>query len=217
MPAMALASIFAYGQANAEVVLIADFEDGKTQGWGKGGAATNPMKVETDTDGNKYIRLISAGEGSTDDDKKVVFHNSKGAWRGNYNAKGVKFVTAKFKNMGETELELHLAVGNTLADLRTRQVVIEGAKIPADGQWHEAKFSLASDAMQMVALGGHGKSSASFSVSEVLGNVASIRFSQGQLGSETGQGHSKLGYTGWNGGPETKADLWIDDIALTTD
>ncbi len=217
-PIMALASVLTVASAHAEVVLISDFEDGATQGWGKGGAAGLPITVETEDDGNNYIRLISEGENSTHPDKKVVFQNTSGAWRGNYNIKGVKSVTARFKNMGPTELELHVAVGNTLADLRTRWVSTEGAVIPNDGKWHEATFSLESAGMSMVPLGGHGKSSASFSVDETKGNVATIRFSQGTLGSETGQGHSAEGlYTGWNGGPEVEADLWIDDIALSSD
>ena len=136
-------------------------------------------------------------------------------WRGNYTKHSVKTVTARFKNNGPAEVEMHAAFGNTLADLRTRYVSKKGAKIPNDGQWHDATFSFEEAGLQMVPLGGHGKSSASFSVAETLGNVESIRFSQGTLGAVTEQGHSADGiYTGWNGGPEVTADLWIDDIAL---
>ena len=101
--------------------------------------------------------------------------------------------------------------------LRTRWVS-KGVVIPNDGEWHNAFFSFAAEELIMVPLGGHGKSNASFSAQETLGNVNTVRFSQGTLGDETGQGHSADGlYTGWNGGPEVEADLWIDDIALTTD
>ena len=216
-PLIALTFILAFTHVNAEEVLKSDFEDGTTQGWGKGSAANTPLTVETEDNGNKYLKLISNGQAGKDADEadtKITFHNSTGKWRGNYNVKGVKSISVKFKNMGPESVEIHAAFGNTLADLRTRWVVKEGGMIPNDGAWHEITFSFLADDMQMVALGGHGKSSASFSVEETLGNVASIRFSQGTLGAETGNGHSSAGYTGWNGGPDAVADLWIDDITL---
>ncbi len=216
-PVIALASVLAYSNVSAESLLVSDFEDGTTQGWNKGTAAEFPLTVETEESGNKYIKLISQGENEDEiPDTKITFQNSGGKWRGNYNAKGVKKVTARFKNNGPAEVELHAAFGNTLADLRTRYVSTEGAKIPNDGEWHEASFSFEATGLTMVPLGGHGKSNASFSAKEALGNVATVRFSQGTLNSETGQGHSADGvYTGWNGGPEVVADLWIDDIALS--
>lgn len=216
-PAIALASILACANVSAEQVILNDFNDGTTQGWDKGGAAEKPLTAETEADGNVYLRLISEGESSTDPDKKIVFQNASGEWRGNYNVKGAQSITARFKNMGPDDVELHAAFGNTLADLRTRWVS-KGVVIPNDGEWHNAFFSFAAEELIMVPLGGHGKSNASFSAQETLGNVNTVRFSQGTLGDETGQGHSADGlYTGWNGGPEVEADLWIDDIALTTD
>lgn len=214
--AAATAMVLTCATANAADLIHSDFEDGTTQGWGKGGAAGNPITVETEADGNKYIKLISEGPTSTNPDKKIVFQNTSGKWRGNYNLKGAKNLSVRFKNNGPGSVEMHVAFGNTLADLRTRYVTKQGAVIPNDGEWHEASFSLAEADMQMVPLGGHGKSNATFSVSETLGNVATVRFSQGTLGAETGQGHSAEGlYTGWNGGPEVVADLCIDDIKLT--
>lgn len=215
-PAVALASVLAFANVSAEQLILNDFNDGTTQGWGKGAAADKPLTAETEN-GNGYLKLISEGESSTDADKKIVFQNASGQWRGNYVAKGVQSITARFKNMGPDDVELHAAFGNTLADLRTRWVS-KGVVIPNDGEWHNAFFSFAPSELIMVPLGGHGKSNASFSAQETLGNVNTVRFSQGTLGDDTGQGHSTEGlYTGWNGGPEVEADLWIDDIALTTD
>lgn len=213
---VALASVLACANVSAADIIKNDFSDGTTQGWGKGSDAGFPLTVETEEDGNKYIRLVSEGETSTHSDKKIVFHTESGAWRGNFNVKNAKTITARFKNVGPDSVEMHVAFGNTLADLRTRYVVTGGAVIPNDGEWHDATFSLAEADLTMVPLGGHGKSNASFSAKEALGNVNAVRFSQGTLGSETGQGHSSEGlYTGWNGGPEVIADLWIDDITLS--
>lgn len=213
-PLVALASVLACTNVSAADIMVNDFSDGTTQGWGKGSAAGKPVTVETEADGNKYIRLTSGGEVSTDPDKKVVLHNSTGKWRGNYNAKGANTVTARFKNDGPVPLEMHVAFGNTLADLRSRYVVTTGAIVPNDGQWHDATFSLAD--VTMVPLGGHGKSNATFSVQETLGNVNQIRFTQGKMGEVTGQGHAgdDAPYTGWNSGPEVVADICIDDVKL---
>jgi hypothetical protein len=50
--------------------------------------------------------------------------------------------------------------------------------IPNDGEWHNAFFSFAAEELIMVPLGGHGKSNASFSAQETLGNVNTVRFSR---------------------------------------
>lgn len=217
-PVIAFAAVLICANVNAQQVIINDFNDGTNQGWDKGGAAEKPLVPVTEEDGNVYLRLISEGESSTDPDKKIVFQNASGQWRGNYGVKGAQSISARFKNMGPDNIELHAAFGNTLADLRTRWVTTKGVIIPNDGQWHNAFFSFAPAELTMVPLGGHGKSNASFSAQETLANVNTVRFSQGTLGTETGQGHSAEGlYTGWNGGPEVEADLWIDDIMLSTD
>ena len=91
-PAIALASILACANVSAEQVILNDFNDGTTQGWDKGGAAEKPLTAETEADGNVYLRLISEGESSTDPDKKIVFQNASGEWRGNYNVKGAQSI-----------------------------------------------------------------------------------------------------------------------------
>ncbi len=197
---------------SAETLLHDDFSDGTTQGWVKGARAGLPVTAETEADGNKYIKLVSEGPESKHKDKKVVFFKEGGKWRGNFTAKGATAITARFKNMGPEPLEMHLAVGNTLADLRSRYTVVKGVVIPNDKEWHEAVFSLKADDFQMIPLGGHGKSSASFSVSETLGNVKEVRFGHGVLGTDYGDRRGP--YNGFTGGPEVTAELWIDDIKL---
>lgn len=215
-PLLALASVLTCTNVTAADIIHNDFEDGTTQGWGKGSAATNPVTIETEEGGNKYIKFISNGgtPDTEDTDIKITLHNSSGGWRGNYNAKGATTISARFKNMGTESIEMHAAFGNTMADLRTRYVVITGVVIPPDGEWHDASFSL--DDVQMVPLGGHGKSNATFSAQETLGNVKTVRFTQGTLGVVTGQGHAgeDAPFTGWNSGAAINADIGIDDIKL---
>lgn len=196
---------------SAEDLIHDDFSDG-TQHWGKGEDAGLPVTHETEADGNGYIKLVSEGTTSTHADKKVVFFREGGQWRGNFNTKGVTAISARFKNMGDEPLEMHVSIGNTLADLRTRYVVIAGQTIPNDGEWHEATFPMAPEGMQMVPLGGHGKSSASFSAKETLGNIKEVKFTTGTLGVDYGDRRGP--YNGFTGSPELVAELWIDDLKL---
>ncbi len=209
---LSMAIALASTSINAEVLAHDDFSNGTTQGWDKGDDAGLPVTVETEADGNKYIKLISEGPTSEHRDKKVVFFKEGGNWRGNFNTKGVTAISARFKNMGAEPLEIHIAIGNTLADLRTRYVVIQGATIANDGKWHEAVFPMAASGFQFVPLGGHGKSSASFSAQETLGNIKEVKFTTGTLGVDY---DDKRGpYNGFTGSPELVAELWIDDIKL---
>ncbi len=211
-PVIALLSVLICNGVNAEDLVHDDFSDGTTQGWGKGKDAGLPVTIEEEADGNKYIKLVSEGATSEHADKKVVFFREGGKWRGNFNSKGVTAISARFKNMGDEPLEMHVSFGNTLADLRTRYVVIKGVTIPNDGEWHDAVFSMALDGFQMVPLGGHGKSSATFSPKETLGNIKEIKFTTGTLGVDYEDRRGP--YNGFTGSPELVAELWIDDIKL---
>lgn len=205
-------SVLMCSNINAEDLVHSDFSDGTTQHWGKGDDAGLPVTVETEDDGNKYIKLVSEGAESEHADKKVVFFTEGGKWRGNFVKKGVTSISARFKNMGAEPLEIHLAIGNTLADLRARYVVIKGEVIPNDGEWHDATFLMAAEDMQFVPLGGHGKSSATFSAQETLGNIKEVKFTTGTLGTDYGDRRGP--YNGFTGSPELVAELWIDDIKL---
>lgn len=211
-PLITIMSVLMCSNIYAEDLLHNDFSDGTTQHWGKGKDAGLPLTVETEADGNKFLKLVSPGSTSTHSDKKVVFFIEGGSWRGNFNTKGVTAVSARFKNMGAEPLEMHLSIGNTLADLRARYVVVKGAVIPNDGQWHEATFSMAPEGFKFVPLGGHGKSSATFSAKETLGNIKEVRFAHGVLGFDYKDRRGP--FNGFTGSPEVVAELWIDDIKL---
>lgn len=208
---LTLTSVLMSSNINAEVLIHDDFEDGTTQGWGKGDDAGLPVTAETEEGGNKYIKLISEGITSEHADKKIVFFREGGLWRGNFKAKGVTAVSVRFKNMGPDPLEIHLSIGNTLADLRARYATTEGVTIPNDGEWHDATFSMAADGFQFVPIGSH-KSSANFSAEEVLGNIKEVRFTTGTLGVDYGDRRGP--FNGFTGGPEIVGELWIDDIKL---
>lgn len=198
--------------ANAVVAVPStDFEDGTFSGWHKGSAAETPMFIGEEDNGNHYLRYISNGPDAPESDKRIALIAGND-YRGNYSAMGIKSITTRMKNDGPTDLVMHAAFGNQLADLRTR-FATAGVTVAADGQWHDVNFSL-TDGLHQVALGGHGKSSAAFSIDEVLGNIASLRFTHGVLGETY---LARRGpFEGYNAGEEVVADLWIDDINLST-
>jgi hypothetical protein len=188
-----------------------NFEDGTLQGWHKGEDASIPMTVGTEGNGNSYLQYTSNGPDAKEHDKRVTLIGDK-SWRGNYSAMGATAITARMKNMGPTDLEMHLGFGNQLADLRTR-FSTEGVAVVADGEWHDVTFSLTEN-LHEVSLHGHGKSSARFALEEVLGNVVDFRFSHGKLGETYLERRGP--YEGYNAGEEVVADLWIDDITVAT-
>ncbi len=185
---------------------MTDFEDGSLSGWHKGSAASVPVTVEMEANGNKYMRYQTGNP-----DRRVAVMSGN-EYRGNYNAMGVKSITARMKNNGPVDLIMHAAFGNTLAGLRTRFATADN-HLAADGEWHNMVFDLEND-LHKVSQGGHGKSSADFSLAEVLGNIAGLRFTHGELGKVY---LARRGpFEGYNAGEEVVADLWIDDIALST-
>ncbi len=190
---------------------MTDFENGTLSGWHKGGAAQVPMTIGLEGNGNHYLRYISNGPDSREHDKRVALMSGND-YRGNYTAMGVKTISARMKNNGPVDLIMHAAFGNTLAGLRTRFATADN-RLAADGEWHDMVFDLEND-LHKVSQGGHGKSSADFSLAEVLGNIAGLRFTHGELGKVY---LARRGlFEGYNAGEEVVADLWIDDIALST-
>lgn len=222
-PMMVLASFLACANANAEALIVNDFNDGTPQGWHKGGAADTPITAVAGEGngtgaqpipvGNGYLKFVSEGPDADVSDKNITFMAGR-EWRGNYIAMGAKSITARMKVVDAPhDLEMHVAFGNTLAGLRTR-FASAGVMVPNDGEWHDVAFSL-TDGLHKISLGGHGKSSASFSLEETLANVAAVRFTQGKFGEVYFDRRGP--FEGYNGPEKIKAELWIDDITLSTD
>jgi len=212
-PLLALTAAFACSNVFASVALMSDFEDSTTQGWVKGRADNRsklPVSVAVEDNGNHCLKYLSLGENPTKVDKKVTLASGK-QWRGNYNLMGVNSITARMKVMGDKDLTMHAAFQSNLADLRTR-FATEGVTVVADGQWHDVVFDIRNNVHQ-ISLHGHGKSTASFSLEEVLGNVAGLRFTHGVLGETYMERRGP--FEGWNAGEDIAAEAWFDDIALS--
>lgn len=233
IPVMALATALFSVNANALVATPtgSDFQDGTTSGWHigtRGNDKVLQLSVGREANDNSYLRYVSNGPGEitygTDDDgnqiiTKVEHEDSRVAvmagmdYNGNWSAMGIKSVTARMKNNGPVDLRMHSAFGNSYADLRTRYATA-GVDVVADGEWHDVVFSLTED-LHMVSIGGHGHSSAQFSVEETMGNIVALRFTHGVFGEENFP-KRRGPFEGYNAGAHVVADLWIDDIQLST-
>lgn len=213
IPLMVVAAITTCTQVVAESLIVNDFNDGTTHGWKKGDDATDHLTTASEA-GNGYLRFISQGPDIDGvKDVRIAFLSGK-KWRGNYVASGAKSITARIKVIDAPhDLEMHVAFGNTLADLRTR-FSSAGVIVPNDGEWHDVAFSL-TNGMHQVSIGGHGKSSAAFSLKETLGNVHDVRFTQGKFGEVYLE--RRGGFEGYTAGEAIKAEVWFDDITLSTD
>lgn len=215
LPFAALGLVLATVNVEAADLVYNDFNNGNASGWSKGGGTTIPLTIETEANGNKYMKLKTATEEGAPD-TKVAFHTA-GKWKGNYNTKGANSISARFNNRGAVPLEMHVAIRTEVAGLNVRYVVIKGATIPADKQWHNATFSLADTDLQLVDKPGHGGSELDMPVKQVKNRVVQVRFSNGTLGEKTDNGHGDGTYTGWNDGRTVDTEVWIDDIKLSTD
>lgn len=224
LTSLALAMALSCASSQAADLIKDDFNDGTSNNWSKGEFASIPATVKTDTDGNKYLSIKTVKERSgSEPDTKMVVDSNPGPWQGNYNAKGVKSVSARFKNLSKVPLEMHVALQTSVGEMAARSVVTKGVIIPADQQWHPVRFSLDDAGMEPVDKYGHGGSNFQMmSPTQIKNHVTQIRFSQGKLDEKTDTGHGTPEggqiYRGWNDGPDLPdAELAVDDIALSTD
>lgn len=210
LAAMAFTSINAYA-VSASSLPMTDFQNGTTSGWhiGPNGDGAVQVTVGQESGGNSYLKYTASGVGH---DSRIALMAGND-YRGNYNAIGVKSISTRMKNNSSKALNMHIAFGNGLADLRSRYATT-GVEVANDGEWHDVVFSL-TEALHFVPQGGHGSSSAQFSADEVLANIVNLRFTQGEFGVTY---HDRRGpFNGYNAGEELEAELWIDDIQLSTD
>lgn len=210
LAAMAFTSINAYA-VSTPLLPMTDFQNGTTSGWHigpRGGDGAVQVTVGEESGGNSYLKYTASGVGH---DSRIALMAGND-YRGNYSAMGVKSISTRMKNNSGKALNMHIAFGNGLADLRSRYATA-GVEVANDGEWHDVVFSL-TEALHFVPQGGHGSSNAEFSAEEVLANIVNLRFTQGEFGVTY---HDRRGpFNGYNAGEELEAELWIDDIQLTT-
>lgn len=211
-PAIAIAAALFSVSATATVLPMTDFENGTLSGWhiGTRGDGSIALSVGAEADGNRYLEYDASG--GPDDESRIALMAGD-EYLGNWNQKGIKSLSVRMKNNSTKTLTMHTSFGNSYSDLRTRYATA-GVDVVNDGQWHDVVFSLTND-MHLVSKGGHGKSSADFTVAEAMGNVVGLRFTHGVFGEVYTARRGP--FEGYNAGESLTAQLWIDDIQFSTD
>jgi hypothetical protein len=139
-PLFVLASLFACGLAQAQIVLnqTDDFQDGTLQGWGGGASPQNVANGGPNGAGDRFLQLTSFG-GIGGGSRLASFNVAQ--WTGSYNAAGVDAVEVWMKNLGSTPLEMRIVLFDfTGGDTRWTSTVSQ--TLPVGGAWQKLTFSI---------------------------------------------------------------------------
>ena len=118
---------------------IDTFQDGTRDGWGVGGAGTQPSNIANGGPsgaGDQYLQVTSTGGGGTDS-KLVILNTSQ--WLGNYSGAGITGIGMDLANFGTQPLSMRLAffISRPIGYSTTLAF-----SLPADSNWHHAFFPL---------------------------------------------------------------------------
>jgi len=154
--------------AQIEVGLSNDFEDGTTQGWSNGGSSPNPpINVPDggpDGAGDNYLEEQSAGGGGAG--SRLITFNVSPEWRGDYTAAQADLLRFNVRNSSASET-LHIRVGLAGGPDETEMSTTTAEVINTGGDWTEVLIDIS--AANFTVTGG------SDSVETVLSDVDEIR------------------------------------------
>ncbi len=96
-------------QAQIAVGLVSDFQNSTTQGWRSGGVNPNPPTVLLNGHGagDHALRVVATGSGGPGG-RLVTFNQQQ--WTGDYISAGVASISMDLNNVGNTDLDVRLAV-----------------------------------------------------------------------------------------------------------
>ncbi len=191
-----LVSFFTFTTASAGVVLTSDFNVDDTMGWKRGINSHTKPTVKQDA-GNYYLEVESFGHRSNegDTDSRMVFFN-KSSWSGDYS--NVSAITTSMKNIGDTPLQMRIAVQN--ADSFSA-VSSDSVELAADGLWHDISFNLSVDDMNLVKNVDHETGETTFGAfTDIISNVNKFQIMHATFGD------------GFWGTDEIVAKIGVDDI-----
>ena len=150
---------------------VDSFTGGSTDNWTQGPRGipnvSNVASGGPNGAGDPYLQLVSGSFGG--DSRPVTFNQTQ--WIGNYTAAGVGLIQMDLKNFGPTALPIRI----TISDVAITSPSASGYSsttafsLPADGQWHLAKFNL--NAASLTAV-----NSPIDSLSVELTKIAELRF-----------------------------------------
>lgn len=191
-----LISVFLSNYASAGVVLTSDFQIDDTMGWRRGNNSHHKPTVKQDA-GNYYLEVESFGHRSNegDPDSRMVFFNST-SWSGDYS--NVSAITTSMKNMGDTSLQMRIAIQDTAS---FAAVSDESVELAADGLWHEVSFNFSADDLSPVLKVNHDTgNTTSGEINDIISSVSKFQIMHATFGD------------GFWGTDEIVAKLGVDNI-----
>lgn len=164
---------------------IDDFNDGTTRGWGRPAFHTNATDQGiSGVPGDHALSVVASGIQDQTGSRFTVYNRSS-EWTGDYMAAGVGRISGSFKNDGNEDLEIRIALssigGNASADPSiTWFSTIASQTLPANGQWMQLEFNIGTNDLVKVSAGLD-------SVTDVLQLVREIRILASDIPEYRGQ------------------------------
>ena len=150
-----------HAEAQITIGLVSDFQTGTTQGWVSGGPNPNPPTVLLNGHGPGDHALLVVGTGSSGPGGRLVTFNRL-EWTGDYLSAGVTSISMDLNNVGNTELDIRLAVTGPGGPFSTSA----SALLPAQKVWTTFVFPV--DVADWVSTGG-------FNLNATLSAVSHLR------------------------------------------
>jgi hypothetical protein len=114
------------------------------EGWDSQAKLSNPGDGGVDGAGDGFLifaRTIEQGAlGANARDPKL-----NEAFLGDYLAKGVTEIRAWFRNLGDTEIEIHVGIADSKFGAGGRYMSLQGATLPIGGDWTQVSFDFSED------------------------------------------------------------------------
>lgn len=160
--ALFVCAIAAARQADGQIMvgLVSDFQNGTVQGWVSGPVNPNPPTVLLDGHGagDHALRVVSTGS-SGPGGRLVTFNILH--WTGDYISAGVTSISMDLNNVGNTDLDIRLAVSGPGAAYSTNASVF----LPSASGWTSFVFPV--DVADWAPAGGFNLNATLSAVSEL--------------------------------------------------
>ena len=161
---------------------IDDFQDGTTQGWTAGGAATIPTTNSTDNGplgiGDHALLLATTGAPGGPSSKLVAFNPAQ--WSGDYTAEGVTNISLEARNLSGRDVTVRLAAEGGGGAFST----ITGYLLPANSGWQSLSFDIAP--IDWTTVAGGGAVAPGTNIAATLSSMNTLRIVDSAVPSFTG-------------------------------
>src|SRR5947209_6747748 len=126
------------------------FSSGSLNSWTDGHAGSNVLNIGTggpNGAGDSFLQVSSGTFGGAT--RMITFNRTQ--WAGNYITAGVGSISMELKNFGTTAIPIRITLrDSTGVQTDPGYSSLNAFSLPADGQWHLAKFNLTASDMKAI-------------------------------------------------------------------